>query len=1658
MSGGGAALVAKLRIEGDVQDALGGLGKTENAVGDLGHAAEGASHGMELLELGIAGLGLEELAKEATTAATAMNSLEIGLGAVAGGAAGAQQSISSVRQEAVRLGLDIRPAIQSFQDLAGATHGTYLEGAATRDIWDAVTVAGVAMGRSNAQIAEGLNAVTHIASTGTVNMEELRRQMSTAIPGAVNIAAAALGVTNQKFDEMVQKGQVVADDFLPKFAAQLKTNFGPAVDRYLTSDVGKANVALGDLKITIDDLQVEAGKAFLGGIAQGIAGVDQALTKDQVTNEVRVFGQELGQLASLGAQGLTVLASNIGVVELAVGGLVAIKVGDWFNAHVAGAVKAAAAEASLASATKAAALTSAEAAAALAANDAEVATATQASLVVAREEAIAQLAAANAKISAGQAATALAAETGVLEGALAAETTATEALTAAELARSAALTELATLGRQQIGVQEELAAATVAQATAQEGLAAATALAGGAMTTMKGVGTGLLALVGGPWGAAFLAAGGAVAYMVSQVEAAAAADAKADEASRTLAQAMAEAETLGLSAAQVYAAHKAGALGLVDPLRNLTGDVSGLTTQMILLAEQNRNTHLTNLQKEIDDTAKSLAALEKLEAQQSLAVAAMSGEAGGIGGATIQAGEGANPKIKQLQAQLAQANADKAALLARSTASIAAGLGAPPAKEQPKADKGKTDRGANTLVDLQAQLASENALTAAIQSGAAATDQWKAEDFARQALEKSGLTHKKQLTDAEQALADKITATAKAEELVKLDNQRDLSAQNISFQMKQETQALVDQAAAAAQGGTALEDWQVKQAGLQVLQQQGVRSLDQLRDKTLADTEAAMADAEAHERQAIATQKALAVAGVLENLDKQTKAEQARTLAIQGGIQAEANYTIAQAEQQAIDAAAKNLTDEQIAQIKAKVDAQIALKAANDAADATKQEQKELDLLKLGNDQRLIQQRIDKDLLSQGLQKVALANQEVQARARITATMAQAAADDATAIGNLKDSLEKAFVDTGKLSFDDVGKYAEQQLRKAIYNAFLAKPIDMLVNLVVNSMGSTAQLSGIGGSPATGGGLNLAGLTNSAASFAPLLVYEAGNLLGSSLTSLLGGDSSQSKVAGQAGGIIGGIPGAIIGLLSGKASNDAAISTLSGTSSFAISGDKKTDDTSTAVTTASNAVLQGEQALIAAGATLNTTVTSLDLGTRDLTHVFLSSGEEVRSAVGDPAAAAEAGLDAVLRGATFVNAAEQQMVNSMLDAGKGFDDIETAIQGFNAAQTLGQSITDAIQQITDPEGFAIGQLKTQEAARAAQVQAAADAGFLTAQQLSDINAQLTTLDGLELDQTMKQFGNAVSDATDRLNQGQDLEQQVSDAILQITDPNGYKIQQIQEAIDQQRAQAADLLSTGSVSPDIMSQLDTLENLQIGQALEDLAGGVTDASKAFDDARPKIQQWLDQFTVSSAAELSPQAALVQAKSEYEQQLALAQGGDPTALGNITTYADQLETADRSATSSASARLALAQQIEADMLDLTRRTGVDVTSPAQSTTQALTSLVAINTQELQLAQTQAASGGQPVVLTNLPALSDLFSRVLTDQTNALVVSNDQARDAVVAAVDAVANAVVGLQDGLANDMAAVGERLDAVVATGQQQVSATGDLADQTRVLAAVGAAA
>ncbi|MCP5009052.1 MAG: tape measure protein [Aestuariibacter sp.] len=163
-----------------------------------------------------------------------MEQLEKGLSVVAGSSSVAASEMEFLKRVTQELGVDILAAGDAYLQLSAAAKGTALEGQASRDIFEAVSRAMAKLGRPAEQVRGALYAIQQMISKGTISMEELRRQLGDRLPGALQLAEKALGVTSQELQKMVASGQVLAVDFLPKLTKELNNLYddGKRIDTF----------------------------------------------------------------------------------------------------------------------------------------------------------------------------------------------------------------------------------------------------------------------------------------------------------------------------------------------------------------------------------------------------------------------------------------------------------------------------------------------------------------------------------------------------------------------------------------------------------------------------------------------------------------------------------------------------------------------------------------------------------------------------------------------------------------------------------------------------------------------------------------------------------------------------------------------------------------------------------------------------------------------------------------------------------------------------------------------------------------------------------------------------------------------------------------------------------------------------------------------------------------------------------------------------------------------------------------------------------------------------------------------------------------------------------------------------------------------------------
>jgi tape measure domain-containing protein len=233
----------EIKIVADSRQAVSAIGEQAKAFGALAQNVEVAQISLRKMAVAVAA-GQAALAgivnavktvfldapRSLLEGAVAAEKMQKAFLALEGSADAAGSQIAFVRDEAQRLGVPLAEASEAWLKLAAAARGTALEGEGARRIFSAVAGAASTLGLSASETSGALLAISQMMSKGTVQAEELRGQLGERVPGAFQIAARAMGVSTRALGEMLDRGEVLAEDFLPKFAAQLAKEIPASAD------------------------------------------------------------------------------------------------------------------------------------------------------------------------------------------------------------------------------------------------------------------------------------------------------------------------------------------------------------------------------------------------------------------------------------------------------------------------------------------------------------------------------------------------------------------------------------------------------------------------------------------------------------------------------------------------------------------------------------------------------------------------------------------------------------------------------------------------------------------------------------------------------------------------------------------------------------------------------------------------------------------------------------------------------------------------------------------------------------------------------------------------------------------------------------------------------------------------------------------------------------------------------------------------------------------------------------------------------------------------------------------------------------------------------------------------------------------------------------
>jgi tape measure domain-containing protein len=190
----------------------------------------GATEGIKNLVVGYLSLNAAIQAVGASfNTALKLDAVNSALTAVLGSSEVAAQQFQRLSEFADRYGLNLLAVGEAYKNFAAAAVSANVPLEQTNYIFESVAKAASVLKLSNDDLKGSLNALSQMISKGTVSAEELRGQLGERLPGAFNLAAKAMGVTTAELGKMLENGEIMAGDLLPKLALELNKTFGDKI-------------------------------------------------------------------------------------------------------------------------------------------------------------------------------------------------------------------------------------------------------------------------------------------------------------------------------------------------------------------------------------------------------------------------------------------------------------------------------------------------------------------------------------------------------------------------------------------------------------------------------------------------------------------------------------------------------------------------------------------------------------------------------------------------------------------------------------------------------------------------------------------------------------------------------------------------------------------------------------------------------------------------------------------------------------------------------------------------------------------------------------------------------------------------------------------------------------------------------------------------------------------------------------------------------------------------------------------------------------------------------------------------------------------------------------------------------------------------------------
>lgn len=219
------------------------------------------------------GLGLQELIENAKSLDKAQATLKN----VSGSMERYSENLKFVDELSKKYNQDLITLMGNFAKFYSAANYAGMSLRDQKDIYESLTRASAYFNLTADETNGVMLAVQQMISKGKVSSEELRRQLGERLPGAMNLAAEAMGMTTEELDKQIRLGNIYAKDLLPRLASELN-----ALTQNLDINTiqGLTNKVKNEFTEMVNNMDIKSVyKRFLNSVAGGLEYIGNNLRK-----------------------------------------------------------------------------------------------------------------------------------------------------------------------------------------------------------------------------------------------------------------------------------------------------------------------------------------------------------------------------------------------------------------------------------------------------------------------------------------------------------------------------------------------------------------------------------------------------------------------------------------------------------------------------------------------------------------------------------------------------------------------------------------------------------------------------------------------------------------------------------------------------------------------------------------------------------------------------------------------------------------------------------------------------------------------------------------------------------------------------------------------------------------------------------------------------------------------------------------------------------------------------------------------------------------------------------------------------------------------------------------------------------------------------------